>query len=54
MSKVVIQVMSDWNDCEQCGGGSEYVNGHKVLVKFLETGYETFTSTSHIKEAINS
>ena len=23
MSKVVIQVMSDWNDCEQCGGGSE-------------------------------
>ena len=24
MSKVVIQVMSDWNDCEQCGGSSEY------------------------------
>ena len=23
MSKVVIQVMSDWNDCEQCGGGHE-------------------------------
>ena len=23
MSKVVIQIMSDWNDCEQCGGGSE-------------------------------
>ena len=23
MSKVVIQVMSDCNDCEQCGGGSE-------------------------------
>ena len=23
MSKVVIQVMSDRNDCEQCGGGSE-------------------------------
>ena len=23
MSKVVIQVMSDWNDCEQCGGGTE-------------------------------
>lgn len=23
MSKIVIQVMSDWNDCEQCGGGSE-------------------------------
>ena len=28
----------------------DYVNGHKVLVKFLETGYETFTSTGHIKE----
>ena len=23
MSKVVIQVMSDWNYCEQCGGCSE-------------------------------
>ena len=23
MSKIVIQVMSDWNDCEQCGGGTE-------------------------------
>ena len=24
MGKIVIQVMSDWNDCEQCGGGTEY------------------------------
>lgn len=23
MSKIVIQVMSDWNDCEQYGGGTE-------------------------------
>lgn len=28
----------------------DYINGHKVLVKFVESGYETFTSTSHIKE----
>ena len=30
MSKVVIQVMSDWNDCEQCGGGSE--DGGVVMI----------------------
>ena len=31
MSKVVIQVMSDWNDCEQCGGGSEYGGGRITI-----------------------
>lgn len=30
MSKVVIQVMSDWNDCEQCGGG--YEDGGVIII----------------------
>ena len=30
MSKIIIEVMSDWNDCEQCGGGSE--DGGRVLI----------------------
>lgn len=28
----------------------EYICGQKVLVKFLKSGYETITSTSHIKQ----
>ncbi|MEG2707337.1 MAG: hypothetical protein RR959_08350 [Erysipelotrichaceae bacterium] len=30
MSKIVIEVMSDWNECEQCGGGSE--DGGRIIV----------------------
>ena len=30
MSKVVIQVMSDWNYCEQCGGRSE--DGGRITI----------------------
>ena len=30
MSKIKIEVMSDWNDCEQCGGGSE--DGGRVII----------------------
>ena len=30
MSKIKIERMSDWNDCEQCGGGSE--DGGRVII----------------------
>ena len=30
MKKVLIEVMSDWSDCEQCGGGSE--DGGRVTI----------------------
>ena len=30
MSKIEIEVMEDWNDCEQCGGGSE--EGGRVII----------------------
>ena len=30
MNKVVIQVMSDWNYCEQCGGSSE--DGGRIII----------------------
>ena len=30
MSNILIEVMSDWNDCEQCGGGSE--DGGRITI----------------------
>lgn len=30
MSSILIEVMSDWNDCEQCGGGSE--DGGRITI----------------------
>lgn len=30
MSSILIEVLDDWNECDQCGGGSEY--GGRVLI----------------------
>lgn len=30
MSKVIIEVITDYNDCEQCGGGSE--EGGRIII----------------------
>ena len=30
MSNILIEVLDDWNECEQCGGGTEY--GGRVLI----------------------